>query len=105
MDATRSHWCKLLALLLTLFLTFASTNAFAQGQNAILTGTITDNAGVIPGANVVAADPTTGLTRTAVSNDQGVFRVLSLPAGRYSVRIEMAGFRQISLNDIMLVSG
>jgi len=82
-----------------------TTSAFAQGQNATLTGTITDNAGVIPGATVTVTDPATGLTRSGESNEQGVFRLLSLPAGRYSVRIEMAGFRQINLNDIQMVSG
>ena len=106
MDATRSLRSRLLACLLVLIVAAAgATRVAAQGQNATLTGTVTDNAGVIPGAMVSVTDPTTGLARTAESNEQGVFRVLSLPAGRYAVRIEMAGFRQISLNEIQLVSG
>ena len=106
MDATRSLRLRLLASLLVWIVAAAgATSAAAQGQNATLTGTVTDNAGIIPGATVVATDPATGLTRSAESNEQGVFRVLSLPAGRYAVRIEMAGFRQINLNDIQLVSG
>ena len=31
--------------------------------------------------------------------------VLSLPAGRYSIRVEMPGFRQINLSDVLLLSG
>ena len=104
MDGTRSFVLSVFICVLMICLAGAPS-AFAQGQNAILTGTVTDNAGIVPGATVVATDPTTGLTRSAESNEQGVFRVLSLPAGRYSVRIEMAGFRQINLNDIQLVSG
>ncbi len=104
MDGIRSLVLNAFILFLMICLAGAP-RAFAQGQNAVLTGTVTDNAGVVPGATVVATDPTTGLVRSAESNEQGVFRVLSLPAGRYSVRIEMAGFRQINLNDIQLVSG
>jgi hypothetical protein len=82
-----------------------ATNAFAQGQNGILTGIVADGDGVVPGATVTATDPTTGLVRTAVSNDRGIFRVLSVPAGRYTLKIEMEGFRQINLNEFMVISG
>ena len=104
MDRIRSLVPTAFVCLLIIGLAFAP-RAFAQGQNATLTGTVTDNSGVIPGATVVVTDPATGLSRSTMSNDQGVFRVLSLPAGRYSVRVEMAGFRQVSLNDVMLLSG
>jgi hypothetical protein len=84
----------------------ACANAFAQGQgNGILTGTVTDSTGVVPGAMVTATDPNTGFVRSAPSNDQGTFRLLSLPPGRYSVRVEMEGFKQIALNDIMVTIG
>ena len=73
--------------LLVLVVVAGAPSAFAQGQNAILTGTIGDNDGVIPGATVTVTDPATGLTRTAESNDRGVFRILALPAGRYTVRV------------------
>jgi hypothetical protein len=82
-----------------------ASGAFAQGQNGILTGIIADSGGVIPGATVTAADPTTGLIRSAVSNDQGIFRILSLPPARYTLRVAMEGFRQITLNDVMVISG
>jgi len=104
MDGIRGLVLSTFVCILTIIVAGAP-RAFAQGQNAILTGTIADNDGVIPGAMVIVTDPATGLTRSAESNEQGVFRVLSLPAGRHSVRVEMAGFRQINLNDIQLVSG
>src|SRR5687768_2727199 len=91
-------------LLVVIALT-ASGSAFAQGQNGILTGIVADGDGVVPGATVTATDPATGLVRTAVSNDRGIFRVLSVPAGRYTVKIEMEGFRQITLNEVMVISG
>jgi carboxypeptidase family protein len=89
----------------SIFLAGAAT-AFAQGQgNGIFTGMIADNDGVVPGAEVTATDPGTGLVRTATSNEQGVFRLLSLPPGRYSLRVQMQGFKQITLNDVLLLSG
>jgi len=84
----------------------STTTASAQGQgNGILTGTVADNAGVVPGATITATDSATGLVRSSPSNDQGVFRLLSLPPGKYSLRVEMEGFKEITLTDIMLLSG
>ena len=89
-----------------LILLAASATAFAQGQgNGILTGTVADNGGVVPGAMVIATEAATGLIRSAPSNEQGIFRLLSLPPGRYSVRVEMEGFKHIALSDIVLLSG
>jgi Carboxypeptidase regulatory-like domain len=106
MDGRLRSGTRLFACVLAVLLFVAgATGAFAQGQNGIFTGTVTDNDGVVPGAMVVATDPATGLARSAISNEQGVFRILSLPAGRYSVRVEMEGFKQINLSDVMLLSG
>src|SRR5262245_28542770 len=91
--------------LLVLIALACATNVFEQGQNGILTGIVADGDGVVPGATVTATDPTTGLIRTATSDDRGIFRVLSVPAGRYTLKIEMEGFRQITLSDVMVISG
>ncbi len=83
-----------------------ATHAFAQGQNGILTGTVTDDGGVVPGAMVVATDPAHGPhSLGGVRTIRASSASCSLPAGRYGVRVEMAGFRQITLSDVMLLSG
>ncbi len=105
MDGRLSIGARLLAFVFALIVLAGASDAFAQGQSGILTGTVTDNDGVVPGAMVVATDPATGLSRSAESNEQGVFRLLALPPGRYGVRVEMPGFKQITLNDVLLVSG
>ena len=105
MNRTQTIGARVFACLLVLAVLAGVGDAFAQGQNGILTGIVADGDGVVPGATVTATDPATGIIRTAVSNDRGIFRVLSLPAGRYNVRVEMAGFRTITLNDVMLLSG
>ena len=95
-----------MALLGVLSLLLAGADpALAQGQTGVLTGTVTDGDGVVPGATVTAIDSATSVTRTAVSNDQGMFRLLSLPPGRYTVRVEIEGFRQITIPDVALYGG
>src|SRR5262245_25601740 len=94
----------LVSSLIILVVSAAST-AFAQGQgNAVIMGTVTDSTGVVPGATVTATDAATGVARTAISDDQGVFRLLSLPPARYAIKVEMQGFKQIA-SQITLLTG
>ncbi len=104
MNRSQTISARLFPCLLVVIALARATQAFAQGQNGILTGIVVDGGGVVPGAMVVATDPGTAQTRSAVSDDRGIFRVLSLPAGRYSVKVEMPGFRQVTL-DVLLLSG
>lgn len=57
-------------------------------------GTVTDESGaVLPGATVtIQSSALIGGSRTAVTNEVGVFRFPSLPVGTYSVQIELPGF-------------
>lgn len=78
----------------------------ASAQTGSITGTVTDaTGGVVPGANVTAANPTYGINRTVVSNDQGVFVFPQIPAGAYTVTVEKAGFKRIELADVVLSAG
>ena len=69
MDRIQSIGARVFPCLLVLIGLTCATNLFAQGQNGILTGIVADGDGVVPGATVSATDPTTGLVRTAVSDD------------------------------------
>ena len=91
-------------LLGVLYVLAGADRALAQATG-VLTGTVTDGDGVIPGATVTAVDTATSITRTAVSNEQGVFRLLSMPAGRYTIRVELEGFKQITIPDVALYTG
>jgi hypothetical protein len=81
--------------------------ASAQGAlgNATLTGTVVDNVGVVPGATVTATHVETNSARTATTNDQGEFRLVSLPPGRYTVKVEMDGFRPVNISEFSLLGG
>src|SRR5262245_6113167 len=106
MDGRWARKVRLVAWVAVLMLLASASTAFAQGQgNAAVTGTIGDSTGVVPGATVTATDASTGLVRTAVSDDRGVFRLVSLPPAKYSIKIEMQGFKQIAMSDITLLTG
>ncbi len=65
---------------------------FAQFGSGIQ-GTIVDNSGaVIPNVQVVVTNLSTGVTREVLTSDEGIFRVLSLGAGTYSVKATKEGF-------------
>ena len=56
----------------------------ALAQNAQITGVVKDSSGaIIPGATVTARNIDTGLTRIAVTDGSGEYRLPSLPPGRY----------------------
>jgi hypothetical protein len=78
--------------------------ALAQGT-AVIAGTVADSGGVVPGATVTASDAASGVTRTTQTSAQGLFRLLSLPPGRYTVKIEMTGFKPITVPNLALFGG
>jgi hypothetical protein len=93
------------ALLLTavLFCVSVPTYLAAQAGSGTLSGTVVDEQGAaVPGANVTATELATGATRTAASNAEGVFRLAGLPAGRYTVDVNLDGFQPLKITDVPL---
>lgn len=71
----------------------AAGMVFAQGTTGQISGTVTDpNGAVITGATVKATNVGTGLSRDAVTGDDGTFSFQLLPAGRYSIDITAPNF-------------
>ncbi len=71
----------------------SATLSQAQTVTATVTGTVTDPGGsVIAGAHVVAHNVDTGVESSAVSNNDGVYRIANLPIGRYQVVVDANGF-------------
>jgi hypothetical protein len=91
---------KLLTLLAGAAVILASPAlVFAQiGQTASLTGSVTDSSGgVLPGVTVtVTSEALIGGTRSAVTDETGVYRFPALPPGTYSVKVELTGFRTVT---------
>ncbi len=73
----------------------APAAAQAQSNAGDLVGNITDPTGaVISGATVTARNLDTGLVRSATTDDEGGYRLLTLPPGRYEITVERDGFQK-----------
>ena len=68
--------------------------AWCQEVTAAIVGTVTDPSGAaIKGATVIATDIDRGTARTAVTNDTGLYDLLRLPIGRYTLKVSAPGFQ------------
>jgi len=90
----RSHF--LLNAGMCVALAFAlSVASFAQSDTAQVSGFVKDPTGsVVPGASVAVRNEATGLERHAVTNETGYYVISSLPAGFYTITVEIAGFKR-----------
>lgn len=90
-------------LLIGSFLVGGATPASAQRSTATLRGTVRDSSqAVVPGATVTATNQETGLSRTTVTNTEGLYSLPDLPVGRYTVGAELTGFKAASRTGVQL---
>ncbi len=77
------------------------------GQTATLTGTVTDASGsVLPGVTVTVVGPALlGGSRSTATDAHGVYRFPALPPGRYALRVELAGFKPVTRENVRLQLG
>ena len=91
-----------LPVLVVSSLLLTSWIAAAQVDRSDLTGTVTDSAGkLLPGAEVTAVMPSTGLKRETVSSKDGTYSLPNLPVGTYTVTFQHAGFAPAELDNVM----
>ncbi len=99
----------LASLCLTLVVLICGANVtFAQDITASITGTVTDQSGAaVAGATVTAKSVERGTVAAAVTNDNGLYRILQLAVGNYDLKIEKTGFQtalypafSLSLNQV-----
>ena len=75
----------------------------AQSTTATIQGLVKDQQGaLIPGVTVTAKNLETNATRVTISNDEGTYRVQSLPIGTYEVTAELGGFSRYAQAGITL---
>lgn len=76
---------------------------WAQSDRGSITGTVTDPTGaVVPGVQVTATNTDTAVQTNATTNDVGLYRILNLPVGQYSVLFVKEGFQKIERTGITL---
>src|SRR5437867_9923230 len=77
--------------------------AWAQGATAQISGTATDQSGaVLPGVEISATQTETGVSRSTLSNETGLYVLPNLPVGPYKLEASLAGFRSIVQSGIVL---
>lgn len=88
---------RVVLLLCSLVCLFAFTPSalYSQATNTgTVVGTVTDpQGGTVAGGTVTLTDTSTGLTRSATSNETGRYILVDVPPGTYNVSVTKSGFR------------
>ncbi len=75
----------------------------ALSQTASITGTVKDSTGAaVPQARIASHNRATSATRSTITDDSGIYRIISLPPGNYDVVIEKAGFKTVEYSSVAL---
>jgi hypothetical protein len=95
-----------LACLCVSLASISSVGAQSRATTADLSGVVFDRSqAALPGAVVAATHVATNLTRTAVTRDDGRFRIPALPTGAYVVTATAPGFAVSTVSDVTLTLG
>jgi hypothetical protein len=82
-----------------------SAIAYAQNSNGALRGEVQDGSGArVAGARIVLKSTASSITREAVANDRGEFRIESLLPGSYHVSVNAKGFAEAAADVDIAVS-
>ena len=86
---------------------FVSAAGLGLAQfNSAIQGLVSDaSKGVIPDATVNVTNVATGITRTAKTSQEGLYRVLSLGPGTYRISAQKQGFAEASREAVVLATG
>src|SRR5215470_13537362 len=80
-----------------------TNDANAQVTGATLSGTVTDASGaVIPGVMISIKNRATGIARTVISDEAGLYSAPNLQAGNYDVTATQPGFNTAVQSNIVL---
>src|SRR5438034_3071925 len=84
----------------------ASTLASAQQQTGEIFGKVTDASGaVLPGVTVTLTAPHLLQPLTAITSETGTYQFLRLNIGSYTVKFELAGFKSVVNEGIVVNVG
>ncbi|PYS52825.1 MAG: hypothetical protein DMG13_14970 [Acidobacteria bacterium] len=82
----REIWCVTSVILMTAW------SAYAQGSGTFNGRVLDQGEAVLPGVTVTATNVSTGVTRTTVANEEGVYYLPGLDPGVYDIKAELPGF-------------
>ena len=98
---------KIRALVVVSSLLLAASTASAQVSNGAIAGVVKDASGaVLPGVTVEAASPALiEKVRSSVSDGQGLYRIVDLRPGTYTVTFTLPGFSTLKRDGLELTAG
>jgi Carboxypeptidase regulatory-like domain len=80
--------------------------ASAQTAAGTIAGTIRDSTGaVVPGVTVATRNLATGASRTAVTDQQGRYRIANIEPGDYELRATLSSFRTAMRSSVTVAVG
>ena len=102
---TGMKYAARILIFIVFLLTLGGSSVFAQFLSGI-DGTVKDQSGgLIAGAQVTVADTRLGVTRAITTSDAGYFRIDSIAASTYMVKIEMRGFKTWEQKNLVVEVG
>ncbi|MBN2319957.1 MAG: TonB-dependent receptor [Acidobacteria bacterium] len=92
---------------LVLLCLFYTSNAWPQAGTGEINGIVTDSTNaVIDGVVVELTNANTGIVRSTVTNESGIYRFLALPiVGTYSLDVQYPGFKTFKLEGLEVSVG
>ena len=85
-------------------LTFLPVCSFAQGLGSIVGRVIDPSGAAVANAKVTAIQASTGFSRTAVTDSEGLYVLPSLPPSIYNLTVEATGFSTMKQGDVALMA-
>lgn len=91
--------------LLAMAIVLGTSTAIAQTSFGQISGFVTDPTGAsVPNATVTITSPSTGSTRTVVTDDGGGYVATNLPIGTYNISVTGTGFRTAKQAEITITA-
>ena len=84
----------------------AGVVAQSQANSGNIEGRVTDPSGaVVSGATVTATNQQTAFEKSTTTKDDGLFSIILLPPGVYTVRVNASGFSSAEIKDVTVTVG
>ena len=97
---------RLIAVIFAAIAAALPVTAWAQAETGRITGRVVDAQGAaVPGAAVTATGAGSGVTRSTVTDAEGLYVIPNLQPATYEVRVELSGFRGATATTRVPVGG